>query len=65
MSLFEFGYPNAITDQGTIVFSTKTAGNYVINLDGTYYELATPTGMSAHPSVAEYLADGMFGSVMP
>ena len=37
ISLFEFGYPNAITDQGTIVFSTKTAGNYVINLDGTYY----------------------------
>ena len=58
MSLFEFGYPNAITDQGTIVFSTKTAGNYVINLDGTYYELATPTGMSAHPSVASTSADG-------
>ena len=58
MSLFEFGYPNAITDHGTIVFSTKTAGNYVINLDGTYYELATPTGMSAHPSVASTSADG-------
>ena len=58
MSLFEFFGPNAITDQGIFILSTKAAGNYVFNPDGTYYELATPAGMSGHPDVESTSADG-------
>ena len=60
MSLFEFGYPNAITDQGTIVFSTKSAGNYVINPALPWMVGAKLKSLPAEWDMNNYLDYGFF-----